>query len=254
MEPDKNSVEPTEVERPITDVTPVNKEENAQPPLAPQESANELNPDEWFKEDSSTSAQPASRLPGKNKLALIILVIGIFLLLGTAAAFFVKNRESRLSGPETNNQNTTDSNSPQTPLDEAPDNVNEPTDEPEEKDEPNDENPNSPNTQNPAEDQNSDDDEQAPSFKTYVITYSNSCYSPSNITVKNGDVVKFVNKSTRDMWPASDKHPHHDDYPAFDSNGNVPTGGSYSFKFTKTGTWGFHDHLKPSCGGSIVVK
>lgn len=90
---------------------------------------------------------------------------------------------------------------------------------------------------------------------TFDIAYTNNCFSPANITIKKGDTVRFKNNSnSRDMWPATNKHPQHDEYSEFDSKQGIGSGGTYSFTFTKTGSWGYHDHLKPNCGGTITVN
>ena len=90
--------------------------------------------------------------------------------------------------------------------------------------------------------------------KTYDISYTNSCYSPANVTIKKNDTVKFTNNSTNNMEPASNNHPDHLLYSEFDANNNIAPGGTYSFTFTKTGSWGYHDHSKPSCKGTITVQ
>ncbi len=90
--------------------------------------------------------------------------------------------------------------------------------------------------------------------KTYDISYTNNCYSPGSITIKKGDTVQFTNNSSRDMWPASDSHPSHTIYPEFDASSSIGAGGVYSFTFTKTGSWDYHDHLKPSCRGIVIVQ
>lgn len=90
--------------------------------------------------------------------------------------------------------------------------------------------------------------------KTYDIGYTNNCYSAANVTVKKNDTVRFTNNSTKNMWPASDSHPSHTIYSEFDANNSIAPGGTYSFTFTKTGSWGYHDHLKPGCAGTITVQ
>jgi plastocyanin len=90
--------------------------------------------------------------------------------------------------------------------------------------------------------------------KTYGITYTNSCYSPANLAINKNDTVQFTNTSTKNMWPASNNHPSHTLYPEFDANKNIVPGGTYSFTFAKVGLWGYHDHLKPSCTGTITVQ
>ncbi len=90
--------------------------------------------------------------------------------------------------------------------------------------------------------------------KTYDISYKNGCYGPANATVKQGDSVKFTNNSSQSMWPASDNHPSHTIYSEFDSKGSIAPGGTYTFIFTRIGSWGYHDHLKPGCTGTISVN
>lgn len=90
---------------------------------------------------------------------------------------------------------------------------------------------------------------------SHTMTYSNSCYSPQNLTIKKGDTINFVNNSnTRKMWPASDNHPSHTIYSEFDANKGYNTGETYSFTFNNAGTWGYHDHLRSSCEGTITIQ
>jgi plastocyanin len=55
------------------------------------------------------------------------------------------------------------------------------------------------------------------------------------------------------MWVASNPHPAHTDYSAFDAKKGYAPGESYSYTFTETGTFPFHDHLHSSLGGTIIV-
>lgn len=94
----------------------------------------------------------------------------------------------------------------------------------------------------------------AAQHQTYTVSYTNSCFTPSSVSIKNGDTVTFVNNSNKNMWPASDPHPQHTLYPEFDARKDIAPGGSYSFTFTRIGSWGYHDHNKPSCHGTVVVS
>ena len=87
-----------------------------------------------------------------------------------------------------------------------------------------------------------------------VVTYSDSGFSPATITIKVGDTVVFKNESSRGMRVASNPHPVHTDYPGFDSKNSVGNGESYSFAFDKAGSWGYHNHLNPGDGGTVVVQ
>lgn len=91
-----------------------------------------------------------------------------------------------------------------------------------------------------------------PANKTVTVTYTTSFTSP--VTINVGDSVKFVNSSDRDIQPASNNHPSHDIYPGFESPSDIPPGGSWSFTFTKLGTWGYHDHNSSAKTGTIIVQ
>lgn len=109
---------------------------------------------------------------------------------------------------------------------------------------------------------------QAPATQQKIVTYTDAGYSPSALTVKKGEVVTFKNQSSRSMWPASAIHPTHMVYSgtslsahcpdkaenAFDACKGFLSGESWSFKFDKTGTWKYHDHLNPGSIGTIVVE
>lgn len=86
-----------------------------------------------------------------------------------------------------------------------------------------------------------------------VVTYTDSGFAPSPLTIKVGTTVTFVNESAGDMWVASDPHPTHTLLAGFDELASAPKGGSYEYTFTKVGTWTYHNHRHPSTKGQIVV-
>lgn len=102
---------------------------------------------------------------------------------------------------------------------------------------------------------------------TLTVNYTASGFSPGAITVHKGDTVTWVNQSSGDMWVASAVHPTHTLYSgtsmsqhcpdtagtAFDACAGVPPGQSWSFTFTKVGSWGYHDHLRAFNGGTVTV-
>ncbi len=88
-----------------------------------------------------------------------------------------------------------------------------------------------------------------------VVSYTDNGYSPNQIRVKLGTRVTFKNEASGSlMWTASNLHPTHTILPEFDPLEGVASGQSYSFIFTKTGTWLYHNHLKPSDSGSVIVE
>jgi plastocyanin len=90
--------------------------------------------------------------------------------------------------------------------------------------------------------------------EVYEVKYNGTSYAPANLSINAGDTVVFKNDSTGSFWPASGPHPMHTDYPEFDAKKSLGAGQTFSFKFMKTGTWSFHDHLRSSARGSITVK
>lgn len=101
-----------------------------------------------------------------------------------------------------------------------------------------------------------------------AITYSDSGYSPTTMTIKKGDTVIFDNQSSKMMWTASAVHPTHKAYPgsditkcgtaqaagAFDACQGIGLDESWEFKFDETGTWRYHNHLQPNHTGTVVIE
>ena len=97
-----------------------------------------------------------------------------------------------------------------------------------------------------------------------TVTYTDAGFSPSSVTVKKGQAVRFVNNSSsQEVWPASAVHPTHSVYPvktaldclgsSFDACKGLKTGESWSFTFNSVGEWRYHDHLHASKTGTVIV-
>ena len=110
------------------------------------------------------------------------------------------------------------------------------------------------------------DDSKDGAAQAVTITYTNEGFSPSTVTIKKGQSVTFVNKGTQEMWIGSDEHPTHtgydgtnkDSHCASDYTGEKPldqcgVGASYTFTFTKAGTWGYHNHKEDDDHGTVIV-
>lgn len=101
-----------------------------------------------------------------------------------------------------------------------------------------------------------------PAAARVTVTYTASGFSPSTITIQKGDTVVFKNTASDGVWVSSNPHPVHTAYPTtggcigstFDACKPIPPGSSWSFTFGVAGTWGYHDHLNPGKGGTIVVQ
>lgn len=111
-------------------------------------------------------------------------------------------------------------------------------------------NKNSSSTANTASTQNTQSNT-TPASAT--ITFSGTGFSPSLTTVKSGDTVAVKNTSSNDVQMESDPHPIHTD--DVDLNvGLVSPGQTKTFTVTKTGTFGFHNHLNPDNTGKITIQ
>lgn len=88
----------------------------------------------------------------------------------------------------------------------------------------------------------------------WVVVYtSEGEFVPERLEVLAGDTVTWQNESDYGVWPASNIHPSHEIYPEFDPLKDIPPGESWSFKFTKNGTWRYHNHELASETGTIIV-
>lgn len=83
------------------------------------------------------------------------------------------------------------------------------------------------------------------------VTYEDDGFTPETIRVPAGTTVTWTNESGQAMWVASDVHPTHEILPEFDQLGR---GDSYSFTFSEAGEWEYHNHLRSSHTGTIIVE
>lgn len=97
-----------------------------------------------------------------------------------------------------------------------------------------------------------------------TVTYTPTGFSPSTVTIKQGQTVTFVNQSGKKMWIGSAIHPTHEKYSGttlkdhcpdtkLDSFDQCATGDIYTFIFKKAGTWGYHNHVSSGDKGIIIV-
>ena len=95
---------------------------------------------------------------------------------------------------------------------------------------------------------------QPPANTQNTVTYTDSGFSPSTLTIKKGETATFKNMTPGNMWVASSPHPAHTDYPEFDAKREVAPGETYQFTFAKTGNWKYHNHVNLGKYGTIVVQ
>lgn len=91
-------------------------------------------------------------------------------------------------------------------------------------------------------------------ISTTEVAYSDEGFSPKAITVRVGTTVTWRNDGNKIMWVASAVHPTHQELPGFDQLEATGNGTTYSYTFTKVGTWRFHNHVAAGDTGAIVVE
>jgi len=98
-----------------------------------------------------------------------------------------------------------------------------------------------------------------------TVTLTSAGFSPASVKIKSGQKVIFVNNSNGNMWVAADEHPSHTEYNGTDRQSHCPDitevafdqcadGKTYTFTFTKTGSWDYHNHLSANKTGTVIVE
>ena len=94
-------------------------------------------------------------------------------------------------------------------------------------------------------------EEPAPDILVVQVIHDGIKFSPSRITIKTGDVVIFKNTSLVDIWPLAESL---ETYPEFNSGKAIAPNATWSFKFTKSGTWKYKDSMNNVVTGVIKVE
>jgi len=92
-----------------------------------------------------------------------------------------------------------------------------------------------------------------PEQESVTITYGDNGFEPSEVTVKMGTTVKFVNQSSEDIEVKSNPHPGHSDNTELNI-GDIHVGEDATFQPTIAGAWGYHNHYKPEATATIIVE
>lgn len=85
------------------------------------------------------------------------------------------------------------------------------------------------------------------------IIYQNNIFSPATVNIGIGEKIKFINRYTAPIRISSDPHPVHTSFSEFDS-GNLKSGESYEFIFSKSMTLEYHNHFNSSATGRVIVR
>jgi len=78
-------------------------------------------------------------------------------------------------------------------------------------------------------------------------------FTPAAMTVAPGTKVTWIALDDSQPFVASNPHPLHTDQPGLQS-GTLGMGESFSYTFTQSGTWGYHNHNATTQTGSVTVQ
>lgn len=90
-----------------------------------------------------------------------------------------------------------------------------------------------------------------------IISATGSGFEPASVIVSAGSPITWKNSSSGTVQVGSDNHPTHRLNQEITSGAftlDLEVGESKTVTVTKTGTWGYHDHLKPTVAGTVVVN
>jgi plastocyanin len=82
-----------------------------------------------------------------------------------------------------------------------------------------------------------------------TVDIKNMAFTPSQITVAKGGTVTWTNNDNTTHTVVDDLS-----NVGGPNSGDIASGSSYSFTFTKTGSFQYHCSIHPSMRGTIVVK
>jgi len=96
----------------------------------------------------------------------------------------------------------------------------------------------------------------------YLVSFTDRGFEPSTVAMKEGETVRFINNSAKDLWLSSTGDSG-TIYPGtgkecsqslFDTCKTLRQGEFWEFTFTEQGTWSYHNNFDFERAGVIVVK
>ena len=87
----------------------------------------------------------------------------------------------------------------------------------------------------------------------HTVELRESGFFPDQIQIEKDEEIRFINKTKKPFWPASNPHPDHTTYQDFDSRQPIAPGESWIFKFETEGIFLYHNHLYALDDGAVIV-
>lgn len=79
-------------------------------------------------------------------------------------------------------------------------------------------------------------------------------FVPSTVSIAKGTKVTWTNVDDNPHRIASNPYPDHTELPSLDSKEALGPDTTYTYTFEEAGTFGYHDHYRPTMNGTIVVE
>jgi plastocyanin len=88
--------------------------------------------------------------------------------------------------------------------------------------------------------------------ETVRVVIRDYAFEPTPVTIHRNNTIQWVNLGKADHIVATDPHPAHTQLPGFVSP-TLKHGDTYTFQFTKSGTFTYHCHIYPFMKGTVNV-
>ncbi|MDP3730954.1 MAG: hypothetical protein Q8R34_00435 [bacterium] len=90
--------------------------------------------------------------------------------------------------------------------------------------------------------------------RTYSVFYSGGVFSPTNLRIHNGDMVKFQNNSLLAVRIVPDSEKDQQNGVGFSNIGEIPSKNSFSYTFSTSGIFNYHNEKNPNEAGAIIIR
>lgn len=89
----------------------------------------------------------------------------------------------------------------------------------------------------------------------YIVSYTNTGFSPQKITIKAGQTVRFLNASgAHSLWIAAAAGPTNFPLTEFNQGKSVGKGGTYNYTFSRKGNYVYYNNNNKNDVGLITVQ
>lgn len=90
--------------------------------------------------------------------------------------------------------------------------------------------------------------------RTYSVFYSGGVFSPTNLRIHSGDTVKFQNNGFSAIKIAPNSEKDQENGVGFENIGEIQTKNSFSYTFSTSGIFNYHNEKNPNEAGAIIIR